>query len=354
MHSVMRRHLLPILALAVAAGAFAAAPPAGNEPAEAVRPWSFILLPDTQHYTSFHPEVFARQTEWIVANEQALNLKFVLQLGDLTDNNADPEWLNARHAIDTLRRARIPYLLASGNHDIGIWGNSSDRRTRFGDYFHGMDYGAPNLGFRPWNSVGFFQRGQMENAYVTKEIHGTKFLLLSLEFGPRHAVVEWANKVVAEHPGHFVILVTHAYLYSDSTRYDWAAKGRDQKWSPHAYPIGQSPEGVNDGEQLWQKLVKRHRGFLFTFNGHVGNDGTGYLVSRGDHGQEVHQMLANYQTEVDARHPDGGGGFLRILTVAVDGRSVDVRTYSPHLDRWLTEADHQFVMTLDRSLHDAP
>jgi len=294
--------------------------------------------------------VFQKQTEWIVANRERLNIKFALQLGDLTNNNADSEWGNARRSIDILRKAQVPYLLASGNHDIGVWGNSQDRRSRFSDYFNAMDYQVPNLGYRPWDTVGFFRHGEMENAFVTKEIGGVKFLMISLEFGPRDAVVEWANGVVARHPQHFALLVTHAYLYSDNTRYDWAKKGKEQKWSPHAYGIGKLPEGTNDGEELWRKLVSRYPNFIFTFNGHVGNSGAAYLESKGASGNTVHQMLANYQAEVEPHYPDGGGGFLRILSISGDGKSVDVKTYSPHLDRWLTTADQSYHISLDRSL----
>src|SRR5690606_15582566 len=131
---------------------------------------------------------------------------------------------------------------------------------------------------------------------------------------------EWANEVVARYPDHHAILITHAYLYSDGTRYDWAARGRDQTWNPNAYGIGTDPEqnrhGVNDGEALWQKLVSRHPQFVFTFNGHVLHDGIGHLESRGAGGSVVHQMLVNYQCGVTPDRRNGGGGFLRLVEVA--------------------------------------
>jgi hypothetical protein len=97
----------------------------------------------------------------------------------------------------------------------------------------------------------------------------------------------------------------------------------------------------NDGEQLWQKLVSRHKNFRFTFNGHVLVDGTGFLSSRGENGNVVHQMLANYQFK-----ENGGNGDMRLLEFKPDGNTVEVRTYSPHLDRFDTAFDQQFTLKM--------
>lgn len=305
-------------------------------------PWSFVLLPDTQCYSESHPEVFLAQTEWIARERSSRNIRFVLQLGDITNNNVHPEWINARRAMDVLKQAGIPFLMVPGNHDIGPWGSARTRESHFSDYFIQR------------NARVF---GESENAWLTVDSGGSKILLLGLEFGPRDAVVEWADEVIAKHPDHHAILITHAYLYSDGTRYDWAAKGRAQSWNPNAYGIGtdslQKVHGVNDGEALWQKLVKRHRQFVFTFNGHVLNDGIGHLESTGDHGNTVHQMLVNYQCGVQPDRGRGGGGFLRLVEVGADGRTVRIRDYSPLHDQWLTDPDRSFTITLDRNLNEA-
>jgi len=76
------------------------------------------------------------------------------------------------------------------------------------------------------------------------------------------------------------------------------------------------------------------------------NNGTGYLVSTGEAGQHVHQILANYQTGVIPDRESGGGGFLRLMHFLPDRKTVDVRTYSPWLDQWLTESDQQFTISV--------
>jgi hypothetical protein len=97
----------------------------------------------------------------------------------------------------------------------------------------------------------------------------------------------------------------------------------------------------NDGEQLWQKLVRRHN-FAITLNGHVLGDGTGYLASTNDHGNTCHQILANFQMR-----NMGGEGYLRILEFHPDGKTVQVKSYSPVLDKYLLDEDQQFRFELD-------
>ena len=46
--------------------------------------------------------------------------------------------------------------------------------------------------------------------------------------------MQWANDVLAKYPERTAILLTHAYLYNDNTRYDYAAKGKSQAWTPHS------------------------------------------------------------------------------------------------------------------------
>lgn len=302
--------------------------------------WSFVLLPDTQCYSESYPDVFKSQTEWIVRQRAARNIRFVIHLGDITDDNVHPQWENAWDAMRLLRDEAVPTLLVPGNHDTGPWGSTTDRSSLMSDYF------IQRRSMEP---------GRSENSYLPLTIGKSKLLIVGLEFGPRDAAVAWANKIVAEHPDHHAILATHAYLYSDSTRYDWTTRGRDQNWNPNNYGIAKDPEirrlGINDGEALWNKLVSQHRQFAFTFNGHVLHDGIGYLASKGADGGDVHQMLVNYQCGTVPDRRNGGGGFLRLVEVNADGRTVDISDYSPYYDQWLSDPDRHFTITLDRNLN---
>lgn len=169
---------------------------------------------------------------------------------------------------------------------------------------------------------------RMENSYHHFEAGGRKILVLCLEFGPRKDVVRWANEVTKAHPAHEVILITHAYMYYDDTRYDWKNLGTKQNWNPHAYAVAKNTgDDVTDGAELWEQLVSQHENFILTLNGHVLNDGLGRLTSQTPAGRDVHQMLVNYQVR-----PHGGDGWLRLLEFQTDG-TIAVTDYSPVLNK---------------------
>ena len=300
--------------------------------------WTLAVFPDSQSLTRLHPEVFIRQAEWVAAHKKSHDIRFVSHLGDITDNNLPEQWANAKQAMDVLKQAGIPYSLLPGNHDLGKGGGARDRSTLLNDHFKPDDY-SNSL------SVVYFEQGKMENtAHEFTTPHGA-FLVIAMEFGPRNEVVEWADQQAAAHPDHTVIVTTHAFLYSDDTRYDLAKFGAKQTWNPKIYPLASLGE-INDGEAIWQKLVSRHGNIRFTLNGHVLNDGAGRTVSPGKAGQNVHQILSNYQHGVKPDRPFHGGGFFRLMQFLANRKTVRVKTYSPWLDQWLTGPEQQFEIVL--------
>lgn len=295
--------------------------------------WTLVLLPDTQIYAMKHPDIFASQTRWIAENYEKRNIAFVLHEGDITNNNNPTQWGNARWAMSLLDGV-VPYALAPGNHDCGPNGSASTRDTLLSVFFPVALYeDLPTFG-------GVFEKGKLDNSYHLFTAGGRDWLVLALEWGPRDEVVEWANQILEKYPRRTAMFVTHAYLYFDETRYDHTTRA-DQSWNPHGYATAKLSGGVNDGEELWQKLVSRHRNVAFVFNGHVIGDGAGRLTSTGVHGNIVHQLLANYQMR-----QQGGEGYLRLLEFLPDGNTVQVKTYSPHLDEYLTDDQQQFVLEL--------
>jgi hypothetical protein len=318
-----------------------AAPAAGEALPIAPGSWTLAILPDTQIYAQSYPQHFNAQTQWIRDHAASHNIKYVLHEGDITNNNNVPQWNNALASMNILNGA-VPYAIAPGNHDYGSNG-SSDSRT---SSFNTPAYFGPGTFYANQPSIGgFFEPGKTDNSYHTFSAGGADWLVLALEWGPRDEVVAWANEVVENHPDHNAMLVTHAYMYYDETIYDWAAKGASQRWNPHSYPFKSNGTAgsINDGKQLWDKLVSKHENFRFVFNGHVLSDGTGYRSTLGDQGNVVHQMLANYQMKAQ-----GGMGDMRLLEFKADGQTVEVRTYSPVLDRYDTAYDQQFTLNLDK------
>ena len=300
--------------------------------------FTIVALPDTQHYLAKWPHHFYKQTEWIVANRKKRNIQFVVHLGDITNRNTPEEWEIAHKAMSTLDGV-VPYSVTTGNHDCGVGGRVTDRQTPLNDFFSiATAQEQPTFG-------GIFEDGRLENNYHTFQVGDQAFLILSLEWGPRDQVVEWANRVVEDHPHHATLLVTHAYLYYDDTRYDWPKYGERQRYSPHHYGTANLPGGTNDGQQLWEKLVSQNSNLFMTINGHVPGDGLGLLTSNGKSGNRVHQMLVNYQHKAEA-----GEGYLRLLEFPPDGKTVQVKSYSPSTNKYKTDTQNQYVLTLEPPL----
>jgi hypothetical protein len=333
-----RRTAMGVMAVA-ACGAMVPSRAFGEATAIAPESWTLVVLPDTQVYARLYPQHFDAQTRWIAENTAAHNIRCVLHEGDITDNNVRPQWDNALRSMKKLDGV-VPYAMAVGNHDYGDNGSAADRNSSFND----AQYFGPDSAYASQSSVGgFFEPQKTDNSYHTFSDGKQDWLVLALEWAPRDQVVDWANKIVASHPNHLAILVTHAYMYYDDTRYNWAKLGNNQTWNPHSYGVAKLPgETVNDGQQLWDKLVSRHKNFRFILSGHVLGDGTGFLSSKGEKGNVVHQILSNYQFKAQ-----GGHGDLRLMEFLGDGNTVVVRTYSPVLDRYDTSPDQQFVLKMD-------
>src|SRR5690606_27228513 len=90
--------------------------------------FTLMCMPDPQYYTtSNHPALFdlyRKQSRWIRDNMLAYNIKHVIWLGDLTNNNTASQWSTANSAYAILDQANIPYAVVPGNHDYMT--NNSD------------------------------------------------------------------------------------------------------------------------------------------------------------------------------------------------------------------------------------
>lgn len=294
--------------------------------------FEFVVVPDTQTYVEEFPEVYFKQMEWIAS--QGKRFAFMLHVGDITQNNSESEWALAQKGLYLLN-GKVLYSLALGNHDMGSKAGAfaDTRNTEFANnYFPLKDY------IKNSNAIAVFPENTMDNSCSEFKILGDDWLVFSLEFGPRNKTIAWAESIIENHPNHKIIINTHAYLFHDNTLLD----GDD--WAlPQNYGIGKltGEDAVNDGGQLWEKLVKKHKNIVMVFTGHIAGTGVGTLVSEGDNGNKVYQMLANYQKHVEGVEK-GDSGYLRIIKIDKKSNTISVKTYSPWLDAYKKEPNQEF------------
>jgi len=285
-----------------------------------------VDLPDTQHYASTYPAILRSQLRWIRDNAAALNIRMVVHVGDITDFDSRPEWALVDADFELLDDAAVPYLVVPGNHDFNI--PLRDKGIKTNAEYNAV-FSPYRFSGRRW--YGGHYGGSANNSFVLFEGGGQKYLVLGLEFGPSDAVLDWAARIIKKHKDdHRVILVTHAYLNNDNTRIGPSAPGD----GPHKMNAD-----WNDGQQIWDKLIRRQSSIDLVLCGHILGRGTGFLLSNTDSGAPVIQMLANYQTQ-----DFGGGGWLRVLRFRPRDKALDVFSYSPWYGRLRTEADQQFAV----------
>lgn len=309
--------------------------------------FTLIVLPDTQGYADTrHRETqknwpgigdqsacFFRQTEWIKDNRQQRNIKLVVHVGDITQTDHEEEWKIADAAFKTID-PHVPYVLCSGNHDMGYSPNlrktGQSRASHFSSFFPPSRFVENPLydsHFARDKPLHFRENGKIENYYLLFQVAGMKLLVISLEFKPTDGTLAWANAIARQHADYQVIVVTHAYL---------TKKG--QRTQSDAYPV----EG-NSGQAIWEKFVRCHKNIFLVLSGHAGEN---QLTSKGLHGNSVHQIQSDYWYW-DLPRIKAGSGFLRILTFRPSLDRIDVETYSPVLDEFLHRPSSEFSLAFE-------
>lgn len=280
--------------------------------------FTIVVMPDTQYYTrpdDTHEHFYA-QTQWIMDNRAAYDIAAVIHNGDLVDHgDREVEWAIAETAMATIEETSaalpdgLPWGVAPGNHDQAPNGSAGDTALynqhfgveRFeGRAYYGGHYGSNN-----------------DESWFTFTAGGLEFVVVSLQYDttPSAAVLAWARSIFLAHPGAFGILNSH-YILTGSGAFS------------------------AQGQAIYEALRDVDNVQILTC-GHVGAE-----QRRTDTygGNAIHSMLADYQFRTD-----GGMGWMRIWEFSPAAGELTVRTYSPTLDEFETDADSEFTLPLDLS-----
>lgn len=279
-------------------------------------PFSIVMLPDTQNYIQNWPESFMAQTDWIRRNRDRERIAFVTHIGDIVNNPSDPdEWVVADSCMSQLDGV-VPWGVCLGNHDC------VDHGTRDARLFL-QHFGPDRFRKHPWYG-GVSDNGL--NSYQLFSAGGIDFVVLHLEMDVPDPAIAWARQVLARHSSRAAIVSTHYYLHG----LDGIGRGRS-------------------GENAWNGLIRGNPQIFMVLCGHITDAVEYHQVSVNDAGRQVLEMLANYQ-----KRDHGGDGWLRLIRIVPASREIHIRTYSPVLDKWETDADSQFVVPLMLPAQDQP
>jgi hypothetical protein len=265
--------------------------------------FTIAALPDTQHYSAFYPQTFTTQTQWIKDNKTSKNIVFVTQEGDIIDTNSNTaQWANANTSMSLLD-GQVPYGIAPGNHD-GAPGETANFNTYFpytrysGQSWYGGHYGTDN-----------------DNSYQLFSVGGQHFIILHIEYGADSNVLSWADGILKAYPTHRAIVTSHYLLNVDGS------------FSTY-------------GSNIYNALKGNSNLFLMLC-GHMHGE-----ASRMDiyNGNTVYTLLADYQ-----ERSNGGDGWLRVMEFSPTTNSISVKTYSPTLNQYETDADSQFEVSYTSS-----
>ena len=297
--------------------------------------FTVVALPDTQFYSENtggnRAAIFSAQTDWIVAEQEARNIGFVLHLGDITQNGDNPstaatQWANASNAMYRLENPTatglaegVPYIMAVGNHDQTPIGDADGTTTNFNTFF-GVH---PVTGSNHFEGKSYYggtsEPTKADNNYTLFTAGGMDFIVISLEYdtSPDTADLDWADALLKAHPARRGIVITH-----------------------HMVNTGFPASFSTQGSAIYQAL-KDNPNLILMHGGHVHGEGR-----RSDtfEGRTVHSILADYQGR-----SNGGDGWLRIMTFRPSLNRIDVQSYSPTLNQFETDSDSQFSVDVNLS-----
>ena len=161
-------------------------------------------------------------------------------------------------------------------------------------------------------------------------------MVLNLEFAPRHQTLCWANELLqkSENKNKKVIMATHGNLTHDANHC--------------GLPTPTFVQTGSSGKEIWSNFTSRHSNVIMALSGHVGD--SEYSASKGKNKNTVHEILTDYQFDLPCdksklasckssagtaycgHKPDGGNGWLRVLTFYPKENKVDVKVYTTITD----------------------
>jgi len=274
-------------------------------------------ITDTQYLSETYPEVYGQLVSWIADSADERKIAFATHTGDLVQNWVDPnqddtrarrEYERASAVQAILDDAGVPNSVLPGNHD----NKRGVTNELFNEYFPPSRYASTST------YGGSIADDDNSANYSTFEQGGAKFLMLSLPYAYGEAQIEWASRVVTDHPDYNVVISTHEHV-TPKTDLEDAHRSANSRW-------------VSNGQKLWDRVIAPNRNVVVVLSGHF--HGIGQIVTEnagGIEGHDVVELLADYQ-EFRTHTGERATGFQRLLQIDLASSTVAVDTFSVRLD----------------------
>ena len=293
--------------------------------------YSIAFLPDIQYSTQNFQDKLTYIFDFLLENAENRNIQYVIGLGDITNRNTAAEWQTIFKQTQRLN-GKLPYSLVRGNHDV-----------TYNDYAELFDatYGKPTSYYygHVKQNGGFMNENSVKNTYLLFEVGEVKYIIINLDFGATDDVLAWAGGVLEQYPDHRAIIATHGYFNADATVLDAgdyaAPSAYNKKW--------------NDGDDMWEKLFRKHENIDLIVSGHIGQDDFSCATAKGDHGNDVYQMLMDTQS-VDNKM--SGLGFVGMMYFTEDGNIARTECYSTVLNKYFRETNALISLDFGGHVHE--
>jgi len=268
--------------------------------------WAFNHVPDTQLYAEATPWMMIDIFEHLVSIADERKTELVLHAGDWVNReylDDEYQWSETIRSAELLEEAGLPFMVSWGNHDYSPQRNG---RLMLQKYFP-MSRFEQSVEGTPFEFGGSHD---IDNYFYTAELEGAKLLFLAVGFWSAEdddaPGLAWAQEVIESHPDHTIILATHHHL------------------------VARFPDAPFANPRIDEKLVDPYPNVVLTLSGH--NSGSFVTARETDHGTQSYGILTDYQTR-----PWGGHEFYKNISVDAENGLLYVNTYSPWLDRWISD-----------------
>ncbi len=251
---------------------------------------------DTQVQTEFYPEQFVEQVQWVTNEYQKQKGILQLSTGDVAQFpvlHHEYQWRLADKLYNMYEEGGVPFAISWGNHDQE---DGTNQRLLSTKYFP-MERFERNAG--DWILEGWYDDApdrQTDSMWYTTEVNGAKLLLITINYYFTSAQLDWASRIIAEHPDHSVIIATH-FINNTSDIDTYAA-------------------------EIMSKLVEPYANVKLALCGHV--QGSVLAHREYEDGRIFYSVMKDYQ-EI----PYGAMELLSLLHFDFENDLLYVNTYSP-------------------------